>query len=52
MAVFLSEEWIAELARVGAEMPAADGVSMSAFKYTGKLAMRWNFDAAGPPLGG
>ena len=29
MAVFLSEEWIAELARVGAEMPAADGVSMS-----------------------
>lgn len=29
MAVFLSEEWIAELARVGAEMPAAEGVSMS-----------------------
>lgn len=29
MAVFLSEEWIAELARAGAELPAVAGASMS-----------------------
>lgn len=28
-AVFLSEEWIAELARVGAELPQTDGASLT-----------------------